>query len=105
MGRIANLASNVGFKSTTLAREMQHFVNIIIFMSITMAIVFFIIAMALGYPWLTAISFLIGIICANVPEGLLSTICVSKSKICSYAVTFACKKKKTTGYKQKSHML
>jgi len=77
MGRIANLASNVGFKSTTLAKEMQRFVNIIIFIAIVMGAIFFIIAMAIGYPWLTGISFLIGIITANVPEGLLSTICVS----------------------------
>ena len=79
MGRIANLASNVGFMSTTLAREMQHFVNIIIVIAVTMGAVFFVAALALGYPWLTAISFLIGIITANVPEGLLSTICVSTS--------------------------
>ena len=77
MGRIASLASNVGFNSTTLAKEMSHFVNIIIFIAIFMGLLFFVIAMALGYPWIVAITFLIGIICANVPEGLLSTICVS----------------------------
>jgi sodium/potassium-transporting ATPase subunit alpha len=41
-----------------------------------MGVVFFIIAMLIGYPWVTAIGFLIGIIVANVPEGLLSTVCV-----------------------------
>jgi len=81
MGRIANLASNVGFKSTTLAKEMDHFVNIVIFIAVSMGAIFFIIAMAIGYPWMTAISFLIGIIAANVPEGLLSTICVSEKSL------------------------
>jgi sodium/potassium-transporting ATPase subunit alpha len=78
MGRIANLASNVGFMSTTLAQEMEHFVNIVIFIAVSMGAIFFILSMCLGYPWITAVSFLIGIICANVPEGLLSTICVSR---------------------------
>ncbi len=38
---------------------------------------FFIIAFALGYHWLDAVVFLIGIIVANVPEGLLATVTVS----------------------------
>merc|ERR1712193_207907 len=37
---------------------------------------FFIIAFILGYHWLDAIIFLIGIIVANVPEGLLATVTV-----------------------------
>ena len=77
MGRIANLASNVGIGSTTMAREMEHFVNIIIGIAVTMGVVFFIIALIIGYNWVVAIGYLIGIIVANVPEGLLSTVCVS----------------------------
>jgi sodium/potassium-transporting ATPase subunit alpha len=76
MGRIANLASNVGVMSTTMAREMEHFVNIIIGIAIAMGVIFFVIALALGYDWVVAIGYLIGIIVANVPEGLLSTVCV-----------------------------
>merc|ERR1711971_966242 len=37
---------------------------------------FFIIAFILGYNWLDAVIFLIGIIVANVPEGLLATVTV-----------------------------
>ena len=37
---------------------------------------FFIIAMALGYEWLNAVVFLIGIIVANVPESLIATVTV-----------------------------
>jgi magnesium-transporting ATPase (P-type) len=38
---------------------------------------FFVIAFILGYPWLEAVIFLIGIIVANVPEGLLATVTVN----------------------------
>jgi sodium/potassium-transporting ATPase subunit alpha len=41
-----------------------------------MGVIFFVIALALGYDWVVAIGYLIGIIVANVPEGLLSTVCV-----------------------------
>ena len=33
--------------------------------------------MVIGYNWYTAIVFIIGIIVANVPEGLLATVTVS----------------------------
>ena len=41
-----------------------------------MGVTFFIIAFILGYHWLDAVIFLIGIIVANVPEGLLATVTV-----------------------------
>lgn len=76
MGRIANLTSGLDTTSTTLSREMAHFVHIIVFIAVTVAAIFFIIALCFGYKALTAIGFLIGIIVANVPEGLLATVCV-----------------------------
>ena|SRR6218665_947994 len=77
MGRIANLASDTDTTSTTMSREMQFFVNIIIVASAIMGIVFLIALLALGYSFLIAFVFLIGIIMGNVPEGLLSTVTVS----------------------------
>jgi len=41
-----------------------------------LGISFLIISVAMEYPWLQAIVFLIGIIVANVPEGLLATVTV-----------------------------
>ena len=41
-----------------------------------LGVTFFIIAFILGYFWLDAVIFLIGIIVANVPEGLLATVTV-----------------------------
>ncbi|ESN95059.1 hypothetical protein HELRODRAFT_157737 [Helobdella robusta] len=76
MGRIANLTSGLGDSETTLSKEMAYFVRLIIIISITVATFFFTIAMLFGYNWLKAIGFLIGIIMGNVPEGLLTQICV-----------------------------
>ncbi|ESN95060.1 hypothetical protein HELRODRAFT_102867 [Helobdella robusta] len=76
MGRIANLTSGLGDSETTLSKEMAYFVHLIIAIAVTVALIFFIIALSFGYNWLNAIGFLIGIIVANVPEGLLSTVCV-----------------------------
>ncbi len=62
---------------TPIAREIGHFIHIITGVAVFLGVSFFIIAFALGYPWLEAVIFLIGIIVANVPEGLLATVTVS----------------------------
>lgn len=76
MGRIAGLASGLQSEETPIAKEIQHFIHIITGVAFFLGITFFIIAMALGYHWLEALIFLIGIIVANVPEGLLATVTV-----------------------------
>ena len=76
MGRIANLASSLETGETPIAREIAHFIHIITGVAVFLGVSFFIIAFALGYYWLDAVIFLIGIIVANVPEGLLATVTV-----------------------------
>ncbi|RWS08421.1 sodium/potassium-transporting ATPase subunit alpha-like protein [Dinothrombium tinctorium] len=76
MGRIANLASGLEMGETPIAKEIAHFIHIITGVAVFLGVTFFIIAMLLGYPWLNAVVFLIGIIVANVPEGLLATVTV-----------------------------
>jgi len=76
MGRIANLASGLSTGDTPIAREIEHFIHIITSVAVFLGVTFFIIAFALGYYWLDAVIFLIGIIVANVPEGLLATVTV-----------------------------
>ena len=44
-----------------------------------MGMFFFIIAFLLEYYWIDAILFLIGVIVANVPEGLLAVVTISLS--------------------------
>uniref|UniRef100_A0A1W7RA69 Sodium/potassium-transporting ATPase subunit alpha n=1 Tax=Hadrurus spadix TaxID=141984 RepID=A0A1W7RA69_9SCOR len=76
MGRIANLASGLEVGDTPIAREITHFIHIITGVAVFLGVSFFIIAFILGYNWLDAVIFLIGIIVANVPEGLLATVTV-----------------------------
>merc|ERR1712020_826138 len=76
MGRIAGLASGLGSGQTPIAKEIAHFIHIITSVAVFLGITFFIIAFILGYHWLDAVIFLIGIIVANVPEGLLATVTV-----------------------------
>merc|ERR1712038_329761 len=73
MGRIAGLASGLETGDTPIAKEIAHFIHLITGVAVFLGVTFFIIAFILGYHWLDAVIFLIGIIVANVPEGLLAT--------------------------------
>ncbi|KAJ6656033.1 hypothetical protein lerEdw1_004438 [Lerista edwardsae] len=79
IGRIASLASGVGNEKTPIAIEIEHFVHIVAGVAISIGVLFFIIAVSMHYHVLTSIIFLIGIIVANVPEGLLATVTVALS--------------------------
>merc|ERR1740122_348278 len=76
MGRIAGLASGLESGETPIAKEIAHFIHLITGVAVFLGVSFFIIAIILGYHWLDAVIFLIGIIVANVPEGLLATVTV-----------------------------
>lgn len=76
MGRIAHLAADLDSGMTPIAREIEHFIHIITGVAAFLGISFFFIAFFLGYNWLNAVVFLIGIIVANVPEGLIATVTV-----------------------------
>jgi len=76
MGRIAGLASGLETGDTPIAKEIAHFIHLITGVAVFLGVTFFIIAFILGYHWLDAVIFLIGIIVANVPEGLLATVTV-----------------------------
>merc|ERR1712209_325053 len=76
MGRIAGLASGLEGGQTPIAKEIAHFIHIITGVAVFLGVTFLIIAFILGYNWLDAVIFLIGIIVANVPEGLLATVTV-----------------------------
>ncbi|XP_065678382.1 sodium/potassium-transporting ATPase subunit alpha-like isoform X2 [Hydra vulgaris] len=76
MGRIAILASGLESGQTPIAIEIEHFIHIITGVAVFIGISFLIISLAMGYHWLEAVVFLIGIIVANVPEGLLATVTV-----------------------------
>ncbi|MGH0123596.1 UNVERIFIED_CONTAM: hypothetical protein FKN15_050198 [Acipenser sinensis] len=73
MGRIATLTSVLEVGQTPIFREIEHFIYIITGVAVFIGISFFILFLILGYSWLEAVIFLIGIIVAIVPEGLLAT--------------------------------
>lgn len=77
MGRIATLASGLETGRTPIAMEIEHFIHIITGVAVFLGVSFFVLSLILGYSWLEAVIFLIGIIVANVPEGLLATVTVS----------------------------
>ncbi|KAL4657248.1 sodium/potassium-transporting ATPase subunit alpha-2-like isoform X2 [Arapaima gigas] len=76
MGRIATLASGLEVGQTPINMEIEHFIHIITGVAVFLGVSFFILSLILGYTWLEAVIFLIGIIVANVPEGLLATVTV-----------------------------
>ncbi|XP_032083695.1 sodium/potassium-transporting ATPase subunit alpha-3 [Thamnophis elegans] len=76
MGRIATLASGLQVGKTPIAREIEHFIQLITGVAVFLGVSFFVLSLILGYSWLEAVIFLIGIIVANVPEGLLATVTV-----------------------------
>nr|KAF6396184.1 ATPase Na+/K+ transporting subunit alpha 4 [Rousettus aegyptiacus] len=76
MGRIAILTSGLKVGKTPIAIEIENFIHLITSVAIFLGVAFFGLSLFLGYSWLEAVIFLIGIIVANVPEGLLATVTV-----------------------------
>uniref|UniRef100_A0A673MUP6 Sodium/potassium-transporting ATPase subunit alpha n=1 Tax=Sinocyclocheilus rhinocerous TaxID=307959 RepID=A0A673MUP6_9TELE len=76
MGRIATLASSLEGGQTPIAKEIEHFIHIITGVAVFLGLTFLILSLILGYTWLEGVIFLIGIIVANVPEGLPATVTV-----------------------------
>ena len=91
MGRIANLASGLEVGETPIAKEIAHFIHIVTGVAVFLGVTFFIIAFILEYFWLDAVIFLIGIIVANVPEGLLATVTVSTLDLLSITQNLICR--------------
>ncbi|XP_033353676.1 sodium/potassium-transporting ATPase subunit alpha-like [Bombus vosnesenskii] len=77
MGRVAKLTSKLASRPTPLSRELHRFMKIISCWAIFLGMLFFTLSTAMGYTWINSIAFLIGIIVANVPEGLAATMTVS----------------------------
>ncbi|MEK6618241.1 MAG: HAD-IC family P-type ATPase, partial [Nitrospirota bacterium] len=73
-GKIANLAATVEPGLSPLQREIVKVTHVVALLSLVMGAIFFFIGVSMGMGfWVSAI-FGIGIIVANVPEGLLPTV-------------------------------
>ena len=77
IGSIAGLVAGMDKGRTPINREIHLFIRIITAIAVSLGVIFFSISLAMGYEWIQSIIFLIGIIVANVPEGLLVTVTVT----------------------------
>jgi len=76
MGRIAALAMQTSNEQTPINKEIENFIHIISGIAIFLGVSFLIINAVKGVRWITNLVFMIGIIVANVPEGLITTVTV-----------------------------
>lgn len=77
IGNIANLAAGAHAEDTPLRKEVDRFIKMITIIAVSLGILFFALGFIIGYSAITNIIYAIGIIVANVPEGLLATMTVT----------------------------
>ena len=76
-GKIAHLTQTIGEPGSPLQREIARLSKIIAVFALALGLAFFAIGVAIGLPYWSNLMFAIGIIVANVPEGLLPTVTLS----------------------------
>lgn len=74
IGTISELSQTVERDLTPMQKELQLFVHKITYLALGIGFVFFIVGFLIGNTFWTNLIFAIGIIVANVPEGLLPTV-------------------------------
>lgn len=74
MGKIAALTKETRSVESPLKKELNHFIKIISSIAIFLGLSFFAVSFLTGNGLLASLIFTIGIIVANVPEGLLPTV-------------------------------
>ncbi|MDE2440098.1 MAG: cation-transporting P-type ATPase [Betaproteobacteria bacterium] len=73
-GRIAHLTQTTGDTASPLQHEIERVSRLVALLAMALGIVFFAIGYVIGLPFWVNFTFAIGIIVANVPEGLLPTV-------------------------------
>jgi calcium-translocating P-type ATPase len=76
-GRIAHLTQTAGEAISPLKREIARLSWLVAILATGIGIAFFLLGQAMGLPFLEGCLLAIGIIVANVPEGLLPTVTLS----------------------------
>jgi magnesium-transporting ATPase (P-type) len=77
LGRIAQLTQRTGRRPSPLELEMGRMTRLVAIMSVSIGAAFFLLAGSLGMGITERFVFAIGVIVANVPEGLLPTVTLS----------------------------
>ncbi|MGV0949864.1 MAG: cation-translocating P-type ATPase [Azonexus sp.] len=76
-GKIAHLTQTVEKSASHLQQEIVRLSKLVAIFATTLGLVFFAIGILIGLPFWINLMFAIGIIVANVPEGLLPTVTLS----------------------------
>ena len=76
-GKIAHLTQTAGESSSPLQREIARLSRVVAMLATGMGVAMFLIGQLMGLPTWENLLFAIGIIVANVPEGLLPTVTLS----------------------------
>jgi sodium/potassium-transporting ATPase subunit alpha len=74
IGQIVQLTKDTVTVETPIRIELRYFIRIISAIAIALGVLFFLLSVFLGKPLIGSLIFAIGIIVANVPEGLLPTV-------------------------------
>lgn len=91
MGRIAFLTSSLSATVTPIAREINKFIHLITAIAVFLGVLFFFLGLGISkLKLVNAFVFLIGIIVANVPEGLLVTVTLSLTLTAQKMATKEC---------------
>ncbi|MEE4188491.1 MAG: cation-transporting P-type ATPase, partial [Roseobacter sp.] len=77
MGSIVQLTKATAVHETPIHKELKYFIKVISFIAIFLGVSFFGVSVAIGNGVIGSLIFAIGIIVANVPEGLLPTVTLS----------------------------
>jgi len=78
IGRIAHLTMGLEVGDTPIAKEINYFIKVITCVAVFYGVVMFSICMYNSYSFIDSTLFFIGIVVANVPEGMLIEVTVSK---------------------------
>ncbi|XP_049869369.1 sodium/potassium-transporting ATPase subunit alpha-B-like [Pectinophora gossypiella] len=76
IGKIAGLVTGLEKEKTPIAKEITHFIKLICGVAFFFGFVFFVMVYLIQKSWVKALQYMLGIILANVPEGLLVTLTV-----------------------------
>lgn len=73
-GKIVQLTKETGIVETPIGKELKYFIRVISLIAIILGVLFFLVSILIGKGTISSLIFAIGIIVANVPEGLLPTV-------------------------------
>lgn len=76
IGKIAGLVTGLEKEQTPIAKEITHFIKLICGVAFVFGLIFFIMVYVTQKSWLSALQYMLGIVLANVPEGLIVTLTV-----------------------------